>query len=101
METCEEDSKIESHQIEYGQDRRVMKSIIDDGLLPDTFLNYRHTYLATYDIESLERQVKIEKSQKLRIEALQFPVSIAVSTNLPNRHDRFYIRKVNFYALNF
>ena len=95
METCEEDSKIESHQIEYGQDRRVMQSIINDGLLPESFLNYRHKYIVTYDIESLERKVKIEKTHKMRIEALQFPVSIAVSTNLPNRHDRFYVRKVS------
>ena len=94
METCESESKIEAHQIEYGSDKRLMKSIINDGLLPENFLNYRHNYLATYDIESLERKVGVDQTQKLRIETHQFPVSVAVSTNLPNRSDKFYIRKV-------
>ena len=98
MESCEVDSKIVSHQIDYGRDKKLMQSIIDDGLLPAHFIAYRHNYLATYDIESLEKKVAVDQTSKLRIEAYQFPVSIAVSTNLPNRRDKFFIRKVRIYS---
>ena len=70
-----------------------MEEICDDDLLPNHLSTYSHNYLLTWDIETLEQKVNIQRTESMRIEANQYLVSIGCSSNLPNAGDKWFCRK--------
>ena len=92
-ESCVDESKVICDQKSYGKDDSMMKSLVEDKLLPASLENYRHTWLATFDIEALETKISKNLTERTCIETNQYIVSIGVSTNLPGRKDRFFVRK--------
>ena len=97
-ESCVAETKVISDQISYGVTKNMMQELVEQGLLPQTLRNYRHTWLATFDIETLEKKMSKDLTSKLKLDAHQYIVSIGVSTNLPERADKFFVRKVKKYT---
>ena len=72
-----------------------MSELIDEKILPESLMNYRHNFLVTWDIETLETKVNRKKTVCLNVDAHQYIASIGVATNLPGRADKWFCRSVS------
>lgn len=77
-----------------------MSQLVEEGLLPHHLRDYRHNYLVTWDIETLESRVNRQKTERLHIDAQQYIASIGVATNLPNRSDKWFCRAVSYFLIS-
>ena len=71
---CNNDKKVIGKQVFYGSGETVMDEIVDKGYLSEEFRNFRSSYIATFDIET----VQIGENVKT--------ISIAVGSNLDDVH---------------
>ena len=90
--TCSDETKVETKQRNYGLRKTPLTDAIDAGFLPEHMIEYRHDWLATYDIESIEIPNPIEQTDLRTIEGYQAPVSIAVYSNLPGTKEKWFYR---------
>ena len=88
-ETCTDQQAITSQLVHYGDDKTVIKRLVDLNHLPHEALSFRKTFFTTYDIEALEDLVAAEEMKN--VEAIHRIVSIAVSTN--HGHSRCFVRQ--------
>ena len=70
-----------------------MDEIIDNHILPSSFENYRKPFLATFDLECVEKLVHEQIGERTVKLGVQNLVSIAFATNLPNHQPVFYLRE--------
>ena len=89
-ETCSDKTTIETKQRSYGLYRTPLTDVIEAGYLPDYMNSYRHSWLVTYDIESIEIPKKREQTEWRQVEGYQSPVSIAVYSNLPGTEEKWF-----------
>ena len=67
--------------------------MIDAGILPSWFQNYRKTFLATFDLECVERLTHEQIGERTVKLGTQNLVSMAFASNLPNHDPVFYVRE--------
>ena len=72
-----------------------MSELVEEEIIPECLKNYRHNFLVTWDIETLETRVNRKKTICLNIDAQQYIASIGVATNLPGRSDKWFCRSVS------
>ena len=87
--SCTDQQVMTSQLVHYGDDKTVIKRLVDLNHLPQEALNFRKTFVTAYDIEALEDLVAAEEMKN--VEAIHRIVSIAVSTN--QGHSRCFVRQ--------
>ena len=92
-QTCIDQPVIQAKLKVYGNQYSIMDDLVNQKLLPEKFRKYSHSYIATFDIETLEKPVGIKRTDHLTTDSHHLFVSVAVSTNLPGFKDRFFCRK--------
>ena len=70
----------------------MWSDIIDEGLLDESYLNYRQKYFATWDCEALETGESRSVTPYRTEEGTQSLISIACSNNI-NGETRCFVRK--------
>ena len=85
---CTDQQVTIEKQVQYGDDKTVIRRLVELELLPSEALNYRKTFITAYDIESLEDLTGV--SEMKNVEAVHRLASIAVSTNYG--HSRCFVR---------
>ena len=90
--TCTNVSTIKSKMKAYGKNENLTNEIVDKGLLPESFRNYRQTICAAWDIETLESPCLVDDEMQTRTEAHLSLVSIGTATNLPGYDDEFFCK---------
>ena len=91
--SCITEPIISTRQKIYGISTSLLDDLIDEKLLPEKFRNYSHSYMATYDIETLERPCDIKRTNLLTTNSHHLLVSIGVSTNIPGFKDTWFCRR--------
>ena len=84
---CDVQSTVEK-QDHYGDDKTVIHRLVKLGHLPSSALNFRKSFITSYDIESLEDITACEDIRN--VEAVHRLCSIALSTN--RGHSRCFVR---------
>lgn len=77
--SCTGEQKIVDQQIAYGEDKTPILELVNLGYLPVEALNFRKSYITTYDIETVECKDGIDELKN--VEAIHKIASIACSTN--------------------
>ena len=90
---CTVETIISSKQVKFGSKQSQLEQIIAEKLLPACFEKYRQTFLATFDLECVEKQTHEQIGEKTVKLGVQNLVSIAFASNLPNQKPIFYIRE--------
>ena len=86
---CTDQQAITNQLVHYGDDKTIVKRLVDLNHLPQESLNFRKTFITTYDIEALEDLSAAEGMKN--VEAIHRIVSIACSTN--KGHSRCFVRQ--------
>ena len=89
--TCTDKTTVKSKQIKLGDDfdSKTINLLVKAGVLPDSFIDYRQPFFATWDLETLENEPESYVDGQ---EALLRLVSIGLATNIPNKSDQFFVR---------
>ena len=91
--TCQSEPVVKSKEKVYGLSRTILDDLADQNMIPDSLRNYHHSYLATFDIETLEQPVEERRTDLLTTNSHHNLVSIGVSTNIPGFTDRWFCRR--------
>ena len=89
LKSCKEETTIQALRRTYGPPSDALDMAISKGLIPNSFKDYRQKFLVTWDIETLEVETDLTSIQQ----AVHKVASIAVASNLPLQHDKFFIRE--------
>ena len=86
-----------SKQQMLGDSTSLLTKAVQRGYLPSSMINFRQTYLAVFDTETLEEKCITDEvvvnERATTTEAVHRLVSIAISTNLPGQKDIYLVRQ--------
>ena len=71
----------------------MLNELIETGILPSWFQNYRKTFLSTFDLECVEKLTHEQIGERTVKLGVQNLVSIAFASNLPGHEPIFYLRE--------
>ena len=92
VESCQEGVKITTKQKSFGENKSHLERAVELGYLPEKLKDFRLKFISVFDIETMEINSRKEISTRTLIEAQHKLLSLAVSTNIPMKPDKFFCR---------
>ena len=92
--TCSDEQIIVTNQKSFGDPENLLEYGVREGYIPLEMIDYRQSYIVTFDIECLETRVEGDKiGCSTTVECNQKIVSLAIGSNLPGISPTFLCRR--------